>query len=81
LLKDRDALLTFFDFPAEHWTHLRTSDEIDKRFFAPRAIFSPRGRPRGEERSLGWKLRQVASFVPCRFEAFAHRFLGPLGCH
>ena len=25
LLKDRDALLTFFDFPAEHWTHLRTS--------------------------------------------------------
>ena len=21
LLKDRDALLTFFDFPAEHWTH------------------------------------------------------------
>ena len=34
LLKDRDALLTFFDFPAEHWTHLRTSDEMDKRFFA-----------------------------------------------
>ena len=23
LLKDRHALLTFFDFPAEHWTHLR----------------------------------------------------------
>ena len=45
---------------AEHWTHLRTSDEIDKRFLRSRAIFSLRGRPRGEERSLGWKLRQVA---------------------
>ena len=25
LIKDRDALLTFYDFPAEHWDHLRTS--------------------------------------------------------
>ena len=24
LVKDRDALLTFYDFPAEHWDHLRT---------------------------------------------------------
>ena len=30
LSKDREALLAFFDFPAEHWDHLRTSDEIDK---------------------------------------------------
>jgi transposase-like protein len=26
LTKDREALLTFFDFPAEHWDHLRTSN-------------------------------------------------------
>ena len=32
LLKDRDALLTFFDFPAEHWTHLRTSNPIESAF-------------------------------------------------
>ena len=25
LVKDRDALLTFYDFPAEHWKHIRTS--------------------------------------------------------
>ncbi|MBC7139768.1 MAG: transposase [Defluviimonas sp.] len=25
LTKDRERLLTFFDFPAEHWDHLRTS--------------------------------------------------------
>ena len=24
LTKDREALLAFFDFPAEHWDHLRT---------------------------------------------------------
>jgi len=32
LIKDRDALLTFFDFPAEHWTHLRTSNPIESAF-------------------------------------------------
>ena len=32
LLKDRGALLTFFDFPAEHWTHLRTSNPIESAF-------------------------------------------------
>jgi putative transposase len=32
LLKDRDALLTFFDFPAEHWAHLRTSNPIESVF-------------------------------------------------
>ena len=26
LLKDREALLTFCDFPAEHWDHLRSSN-------------------------------------------------------
>ena len=29
LLKDRNALLTFYDFPAEHWDHLRTSNPIE----------------------------------------------------
>ena len=32
LLKDRDTLLTFFDFPAEHWIHLRTSNPIESAF-------------------------------------------------
>ena len=32
LLKDRDALLTFYDFPAEHWEHLRTSNPIESVF-------------------------------------------------
>ena len=29
LTKDREALLAFFDFPAEHWDHLRTSNPIE----------------------------------------------------
>ena len=32
LEKDADALLTFFDFPAEHWKHLRTSGVIESPF-------------------------------------------------
>ena len=32
LKKDRDALLTFYDFPAEHWKHLRTTNAIESTF-------------------------------------------------
>jgi len=32
LLKDRDVLLTFYDFPAEHWAHIRTTNPIESTF-------------------------------------------------
>ena len=32
LTKDRDVLLTFYDFPAEHWKHLRTTNPIESTF-------------------------------------------------
>ena len=32
LQQDADTLLTFFDFPAEHWKHLRTSNVIESPF-------------------------------------------------
>ena len=32
LAKDRDALLAFYDFPAEHWKHLRTTNPIESAF-------------------------------------------------
>jgi putative transposase len=32
LAKDRDALLAFYDFPAEHWKHLRTTNPIESTF-------------------------------------------------
>lgn len=32
LLKDQEQLLAFYDFPAEHWQHLRTSNPIESTF-------------------------------------------------
>jgi len=32
LVKDRDTLLAFYDFPAEHWKHLRTTNPIESTF-------------------------------------------------
>ncbi|MNC85444.1 Transposase, Mutator family [compost metagenome] len=32
LTKDREAMLAFFDFPAEHWVHIRSSNVIESTF-------------------------------------------------
>ena len=32
LKKDRESLLAFYDFPAEHWQHLRTTNAIESTF-------------------------------------------------
>ena len=32
LAKDREAMLAFYDFPAEHWKHLRTTNPIESTF-------------------------------------------------
>jgi putative transposase len=32
LTKDREVLLTFYDFPAEHWIHIRTTNPIESTF-------------------------------------------------
>ena len=32
LKKDRDVLMTFYDFPAEQWNHLRTTNPIESTF-------------------------------------------------
>jgi transposase-like protein len=32
LVKDRVVLLTFYDFPAEHWIHIRTTNPIESSF-------------------------------------------------
>lgn len=36
LIKDRDVLLNFYDFPAEHWKHIRTSNPIESTFASVR---------------------------------------------
>jgi putative transposase len=37
LTKDQDQLLTFYDFPAEHWIHLRTTNSIESSFATVKA--------------------------------------------
>ena len=37
LVKDAEPLLTFFDFPAEHWRHLRTTNPIESPFAGVKA--------------------------------------------
>ena len=32
LKKERDVLLTFYDFPAEHWIYIRTTNPIESTF-------------------------------------------------
>ncbi len=32
LEKDRDVLSTFYDFPAEHWKHLRSTNPVESTF-------------------------------------------------
>jgi transposase-like protein len=37
LSKDRESLLSFYDFPAEHWIHIRTTNPIESTFATVRA--------------------------------------------
>ena len=32
LEKDREVLLTFYDFPAAHWVHIRTTNPVESTF-------------------------------------------------
>jgi putative transposase len=56
---EAERLLCFFDYPAEHWVHLRTTDERFKAGVALSAgwdgvsLLGGRGRPRSEEQGLG----------------------------
>jgi hypothetical protein len=60
LLEDAEAeLLAFYEFPAEHWSKLRSTDESFKARVALSAgwdgvsLLGGRGRPRSEEQGLG----------------------------
>ena len=37
IVDDKDALLTFYDYPALHWRHLRTTNPIESVFAPVRA--------------------------------------------
>ena len=63
LAKDRDVLLTFYDFPAEHWIHLRTTNPIESTFATVR-LRTKRTKGSGSRvacLSMVFKLMQSAS--------------------
>ncbi len=59
---DEDKLLTFFDFPAEHWKHLRTSNVVESPFatvrLRQRVTKGPGSRSKGL--SMAFKLLEMA---------------------
>jgi len=63
LSKDRDSLLAFYDFPAEHWGHLRTTNPIESTFATIR-LTSRRTKGSGSRKAslmMMFKLAQSAS--------------------
>lgn len=62
LAKDRDALPAFYDFPAEHWKHLRTTNPIESTFATvrPRTTRTKGARSRTACLTMVFKLAQDA---------------------
>ncbi len=76
LSKDRDELLVFYDFPAEHWKHLRTINPIESTFATIR-LRHRRTKGNGTRRAClammfklaqsaerGWRLLDGAKLLP-----------------
>ncbi|MCA2959757.1 MAG: IS256 family transposase [Silvanigrellales bacterium] len=63
LAKDRERLLTFYDFPAEHWKHLRTTNPIESTFATVRLrTYRTKGPGNGTaELMMAFKLIQSAA--------------------
>jgi transposase-like protein len=78
LEKDRDALLSFYDFPAEHWKHLRTTNPIESTFATIR-LRHRRTKGSGSRRAslaMVFKLAQAAQKSWRRLNG--HRHIGHL---
>jgi putative transposase len=62
VVDDRDALLAFFDYPAEHWLHLRTTNPIESTFSPVRARTRVTKGPGNKEAGLAmvFKLLEAA---------------------
>ncbi len=62
LVKDKDELLRFYDFPAEHWIHIRTTNPIESMFATIR-LRTKRTKGHGSAKAaltMAFKLAQCA---------------------
>ena len=62
LAKDRQALLAFYDLPAEHWKHLRTSNPIESTFATVR--HAPSDRRAASRTRRRWRWCSSSSMPP-----------------
>ena len=62
LEKDKDALFTFYDFPAEHWQHIRSTNVIESTFSTVR-------RWHGQTKGLGSRVATLAMVFKLTREA------------
>lgn len=62
LLKDREELMSFYDFPAEHWQHVRTTNAIESTFATVQLrTYKTRGfGSRDAAVTMAWKLAEQA---------------------
>lgn len=62
LEEDWDRMVTFYDFPEEHWKHLRTTNVVESPFASVRLRTTAAKRFKRVERAtaLIWKLLMVA---------------------
>ena len=54
IVDDTDVLLTFFDFPAEHWLHLKTTNPIESTFATVRLRTKVTKGPGSRAAGLPW---------------------------
>lgn len=73
LLKDREVLLTMFDFPAEHWKHLRTTNVIESAFatLRLRQKTTKGNGSRAKGLSMAFKLLTMAELRWRKFNGYA----------
>ena len=72
LTKDREEMLAFYDFPAEHWTHIRTTNPIESTFATVR-LRTKRSKSCGSRNTtlaMVFKLMQTAQKRWRRFKGF-----------
>lgn len=68
LKKDREELLTFYDFPAEQWAHLRTTNPIESTFATIR-LRHKRTKGSGTRRTRKFNYRDMPDLLPDRSAA------------
>lgn len=64
LTKDGDVLLTFYDFPAEHWRYLRTTNSIESTFATIRLRHRRTKGSGGRVASLTMRFKLAESAAP-----------------